>query len=204
MNKRKDIKIILLFSVVGVLLIGFLIYKVYNDFFVDKTGKKTIDSIGFYGYTLSKSDTAIYKTYFKELSDVLNEKEINYEEYAKLISKLFLIDLYTLDNKLGSTDIGGIEFLHKDLKDNFKENMGYTLYKTVEINLDGTRTQKLPIVKDVTISDVFETKYTYNKTEYDAYLITASIEYENDLGYQKDIKLTIIKDDKILYIVKGD
>ena len=42
----------------------------------------------------------IYKTYFKELSKVLNEKTIDYTEYAKLISKLFVIDLYTLDNKL--------------------------------------------------------------------------------------------------------
>ena len=175
MKKKNDRKIILLFVVVGLLLFGFLIYRVNKDFFSKNANKKQIDSIEYYGYTLTKSDTDIYKTTFKELTKVLNEKPIDNTLYAKLIStikilkklisKLFIIDLYTLDNKLSSTDIGGLEFLHKDLRDNFKENMGSSLYKYVESNLDGKRKQELPVVKDVTISDVFETKYTYNKNE---------------------------------------
>lgn len=203
MKKNKGRGVIVIFIIVGIILFGYLGYKVKNDFFKGSERKK-LDSIELYGYTLSKNDTEIYKTYFKELSKVLNEKTIDYTEYAKLISKLFVIDLYTLDNKLASTDIGGLEFLHKDLKDNFKENMGSTLYNFVESNIDGKRTQELPIVKDVNVSDVFETKYTYNKTEYDAYIVSTDITYEKDLGYPKSMKLTIIKDNNILYIVKGE
>lgn len=203
MKKNKGRGVIVIFIIVGIILFGYLGYRVKNDFFKGSERKK-LDSIELYGYTLSKNDTEIYKTYFKELSKVLNEKTIDYTEYAKLISKLFVIDLYTLDNKLASTDIGGLEFLHKDLKDNFKENMGSTLYNFVESNIDGKRTQELPIVKDVNVSDVFETKYTYNKTEYDAYIISTDITYEKDLGYPKSMKLTIIKDNNILYIVKGE
>lgn len=203
MKKNKGRGVIVIFIIVGIILFGYLGYRVKNDFFKGSERKK-LDSIELYGYTLSKNDTEIYKTYFKELSKVLNEKTIDYTEYAKLISKLFVIDLYTLDNKLASTDIGGLEFLHKDLKDNFKENMGSTLYNFVESNIDGKRTQELPIVKDVNVSDVFETKYTYNKTEYDAYIVSTDITYEKDLGYPKSIKLTIIKDNNILYIVKGE
>lgn len=203
MKKNKGRGVIVIFIIVGIILFGFLGYRVKNDFFKGSERKK-LDSIELYGYTLSKNDTKIYKTYFKELSKVLNEKTIDYTEYAKLISKLFVIDLYTLDNKLASTDIGGLEFLHKDLKDNFKENMGSTLYNFVESNIDGKRTQELPIVKDVNVSDVFETKYTYNKTEYDAYIVSTDITYEKDLGYPKSMKLTIIKDNNILYIVKGE
>lgn len=204
MRRKSDRKIILLFVLVGILLLGFLIYRVNKDFFSKNANKKQIDSIEYYGYTLTKSDTDVYKSTFKELSKVLNEKPINNTEYAKLISKLFIIDLYTLDNKLSSTDIGGLEFLHKDLRDNFKENMGATLYKYVESNLDGKRKQELPVVKEVTISDVFETKYTYNKNEYTAYLVTANWTYEKDLGYQTNAKLTVINDNDILYIVKGN
>ena len=204
MKKKNDRKIILLFVVVGLLLFGFLIYRVNKDFFSKNANKKQIDSIEYYGYTLTKSDTDIYKTTFKELTKVLNEKPIDNTLYAKLISKLFIIDLYTLDNKLSSTDIGGLEFLRKDLRDNFKENMGSSLYKYVESNLDGKRKQELPVVKDVTISDVFETKYTYNKKEYTAYLVTANWTYEKDLGYQTSAKLTVINDKDILYIVKGN
>lgn len=204
MKKRTDKKVIALFIITGVILFIFLGIKIYFDFFRDTSVKKQIDSIEYYGYSLEKRDSDIYEDYYKELNKTLGEKDINYSDYAKLISKLFLIDLFTLDNKLGSTDIGGLEFLHKDLKDNFKENMGNGMYKFIEINLDGKRKQELPIVKDVIVDDVFETKYTYNKVEYSAYLVTANIEYEKDLGYQSSIKLTIIKDDKILYVVKGD
>ena len=203
MKKNKGIVVIIIFIIIGIILFGYLGYRVKNDFFKGSERKK-LDSIGLYGYTLSKNDTDIYKTYFKELSKVLNEKTIDYNEYAKLISKLFVIDLYTLDNKLASTDIGGLEFLHNDLKDNFKENMGSTLYNFVESNIDGKRTQELPIVKDVEVSDVFETKYTYNKTEYDAYIVSTNITYEKDLGYPSSMKLTIIKDNNILHIVKGE
>ena len=203
MKKNKGRGVIVIFIIVGILLFGYLGYRVKNDFFKGSERKK-LDSIGLYGYTLSKNDTDIYKTYFKELSKVLNEKIIDYNEYAKLISKLFVIDLYTLDNKLASTDIGGLEFLHNDLKDNFKENMGSTLYNFVESNIDGKRTQELTIVKDVEVSDVFETKYTYNKTEYDAYIVSTNITYEKDLGYPSSMKLTIIKDNNILHIVKGE
>lgn len=204
MKRKSDIKVILLFIVVGVLLLSFLGYRINKDFLSKSTNKKQIDSIDFYGYTLSKSDTDLYKSTFKELSKVLNEKPVNMNEYAKAISKLFIIDLYSLDNKLTSTDIGGVEFLHKDLRENFKENMGSTLYKFVESNLDGKRKQELPMVKEVNVTDVFETKYTYNKNEYPAYLVTVNWTYEKDLGYQTSAKLTIINDNDILYIVKGN
>ena len=204
MKKKTDVKIIIMFILIGIVLFGFLIYKVKKDFFTSNNEHKQIDSIGFYSYTLSERDTGIYKSNFKELTKVLNEKPINYIEYAKTISKLFIIDLYTLDNKLGSTDIGGLEFIHKDLKENFKENMGASLYKFIENNLNNDRTQELPIVKEVTINDITETKYTYKDVEYDAYLVNVKWIYEKDLGYQTSIKLTIIKDNGILYIVKGE
>ena len=204
MKKKSDRKIIILFVVVGIILLSFLGYRVNRDFLSKTNNKKQIDSIEFYGYTLSKSDTDLYKSTFKELSKVLNEKPVDMNSYAKLISELFIIDLYSLDSKLTSTDIGGIEFLHKDLRENFKENMGSTLYKFVESNIDGKRKQELPMVKEVNVTDVFETKYTYNKNEYPAYLVTVNWTYEKDLGYQNSAKLTIINDNDILYIVKGN
>ena len=82
--------------------------------------------------------------------------------------------------------------------------MGSSLYKNVLSNIDGKRNQELPIVSKVNVDNVFKTKYTYNKEEYDAYLVTLSWEYEKDLGYQNSIKLTIINDNNILYIVKGE
>ena len=202
--KKHNITIIILFILIGLLLFGFLGYKVYNDFFKDSNPTKKLVSLDLYGYTLSKNDTDVYKTNFKELQGVLNETPVNFQEYAKSLSKLFIIDLFTLDNKLASTDIGGLEFIHKDLKENFKDNMGATLYKNIENNLNGNRTQKLPIVSKITSCEVSDTKYTYLDNEYDAYLINISWEYEEDMGYQNSAKITLIKDDEMLYIVKSE
>lgn len=207
MSKRKnksDTLTIIVFVMIGVLLFGFLGYRVYNDFFNKPDTKKEIESIGLYGYSLHDRDSRAYKDTFKELSKALSTNNIDYKNYATLASKLFIMDLFTLNNKLGSTDIGGLQFIHKDLKENFKENMGDTIYKYVEINVDGKRTQELPVVKEVTVSNVLETKYTYNNKDYPAYAVTANWEYEKDLGYQKSMKITFIKDKNILYIVKGE
>ncbi len=204
MKKRNDRKILALFIIVGIILFGYLGYRVYNDFFKSKNTHKPIDSIELYEYTLSNNDTSVYKDNFKALSKVLNAKPIDYTEYAKLISKLFIIDLYTLNNKMGSTDIGGLEFIHKDLRENFRDNMGSSLYKFMENNLNGDRTQNLPEVSDVEIVDITETKYTYKDLTYDGYIVNAKWTYVTNLGYQSSMKLTIIKDKDILYIVKGE
>lgn len=204
MSKKTNSKIILLFIVVGIILFSILFIKVYNDFIKDNSAQKEISSIEYYGYTLNSNDTDLYKSYYKELDKVLKEKQVDYRSYASLLSKLFIVDVYNLNNKLASTDIGGLEFIHPDLKENFKENMSETLYKYVESNIDGKRTQELPIVKEVKVNNVFETKYTYNNTEYDAYLVNMNWSYEKDLGYQTSSKLTVIKVDNILYVVASE
>ncbi len=204
MSKKTNSKIILLFIVVGIILFSVLFIKVYNDFIKDNSAQKEISSIEYYGYTLNSNDTDLYKNYYKELDKVLKEKQVDYRSYASLLSKLFIVDVYNLNNKLASTDIGGLEFIHPDLKENFKENMSETLYKYVESNIDGKRTQELPIVKEVKVDNVFETKYTYNDNEYDAYLVNMNWSYEKDLGYQTSSKLTVIKVDNILYVVASE
>ena len=204
MSKKQDIRNIILFILIGLLLFGIVGYKAYNDFFKNSNPDKKLMSLELYGYTLSKRDTELYKTNFKELEGILNEKPINYQEYAKTVSKLFIIDLFTLSNKTTSTDIGGLEFIHKDLEENFKENMGNSLYKNIISNLDGKRVQSLPTVSSIEATEVFETKYTYQKVEYEAYMVTLKWEYENNDNYQKSIKLYLIKNNDILYIVKGE
>lgn len=204
MSKKQDVRNIILFVLVGLVIFGIVGYKAYNDFFNSDSPSKKLVSLDLYGYTLSKNDTDLYKDNFKALEKTLSETPINYDDYAKLLSKLFIIDVFNLNNKISSTDIGGLEFLYKPLKENFKENMGNTLYKHVQVNLDGKRTQNLPEVTSVEVTDLFPTKYTYNKKEYEAYIATVKWEYKQDLGYEKNMKLTLIKDNNIIYIVKGE
>lgn len=204
MSKRKDIFMIMMFLLIGGLLIGFTVYTVKKEFTKEEVTIKKLISLDLYGYTLSERDTELYKTNFKVLEGVLNENPVNYSDYAKSVSKLFIIDLFTLNNKLTSTDIGGLEFIHKDLKENFNENMGATLYKNVVSNINGKRNQKLPEVASIEAEEPKEIKYKYGNKEYDGYEVNLNWEYVEDLGYEKKLKVTMIKDSDKLYIVKGE
>lgn len=166
--------------------------------------KKELDSLELYGYTLDDYDSDLYKEYFNDLKNTLNSKEVNYEYYAKEIVKLFVSDFYTLDNKLTSSDIGGVEFIPSDMVENFKMHAGDTMYNHVKTNIYGDRVQKLPIVKSVEVTNIENITYTYKDKEYSAYKVSARWEYQEDLGYKNNEIFTLIKDNNKLYIVVGE
>lgn len=166
--------------------------------------KKELDSLELYGYTLDDYDSDLYKEYFNDLKSTLNSKEVNYEDYAKEIVKLFVSDFYTLDNKLTSSDIGGVEFIPSDMVENFKMHAGDTMYNHVKTNIYGDRVQKLPIVKSVEVTNIDNITYTYKDKEYSAYKVSARWEYQEDLGYKNNEIFTLIKDNNKLYIVVGE
>ena len=166
--------------------------------------KKELDSLELYGYTLDDYDSDLYKEYFNDLKRTLNNKEVNYEDYAKEIVKLFVSDFYTLDNKLTSSDIGGVEFIPSDMVENFKMHAGDTMYNHVKTNIYGDRVQKLPIVKSVEVTNIENITYTYKDKEYSAYKVSARWEYQEDLGYKNNEIFTLIKDNNKLYIVVGE
>lgn len=166
--------------------------------------KKELDSLELYGYTLDDYDSDLYKEYFNDLKNTLNSKEVNYEDYAKEIVKLFVSDFYTLDNKLTSSDIGGVEFIPSDMVENFKMHAGDTMYNHVKTNIYGDRVQELPIVKSVEVTNIENITYTYKDKEYSAYKVSARWEYQEDLGYKNNEIFTLIKDNNKLYIVVGE
>ena len=166
--------------------------------------KKELDSLELYGYTLDDYDSDLYKEYFNDLKNTLNNKEVNYEDYAKEIVKLFVSDFYTLDNKLTSSDIGGVEFIPSDMVENFKMHAGDTMYNHVKTNIYGDRVQELPIVKSVEVTNIENITYTYKDKEYSAYKVSARWEYQEDLGYKNNEIFTLIKDNNKLYIVVGE
>lgn len=207
-NKKLNLKKIYYFvSVVLVIVIILVIgIKVYFDFFRNDEKptqtRENLDTLELYGYTLDDEDTELYKTYFNELKKVLSEEEIDEEKYASLLVQLFIVDVYNLDNKLTSTDIGGLEYIHADMVENFKINLGDTMYNTIESNLYGDRTQVLPIVSNVNIDGIEEYTYQYDNKDYSGYLVNASWEYENDLGYENQSSFILINDNNKLNIVE--
>ena len=190
-----------------ILFIYFFGGVIYN-FILDKPIKenknevKSSNTIKGYEYLLYEDDLDIYKDEFDKLKKNLESKKIDYEEYAKSISKMFLIKLYSLGNLDNKYDIKATEFIYPDAIENFKLNVVNTLNKYIEDNSEGNRKQELPIVNNVKINSFEETKFEINENEYDAYKVDLIIEYIKDLGYDKKAELIIIKSDKYLYIVE--
>lgn len=181
----------------------YLIYTVLNPS-VPVNKVEEISNIPNWGYTLDDRDTSLMKGYFDELKGILKKDEIDYKEYAEVLSKLYVTDMYTLNNKINSYDVPCLEYVEPTSVDNFKLNIMDTLYKNIIDNSDKKRTQTLPEVSNVLILSNEETTYKLNDQELDGYKIELSISYVTDLDYDEEVTLTIVKIDKKLYIVKQE
>lgn len=162
-----------------------------------------VNEIAGYNYKLESNATRLYKKYFNELDTELKDNEIDEENYAKLVSKLFIIDFYTLNNKVTNKDIGGIDYIHSMKKNEFISNASSTIYKYVKNNLYGTRKQKLPEVNNVEIISVENIVYKKDLLKDDkGYKVKAKIGYVKNLDYPKETELVLIHEDNKLAIVE--
>ena len=112
---------ILIYSVGGIYYIEY-VYKDNNEPVV-----KNLAEIEGYPYSLKSNACKLYKDEFNILKDNL-ENNYNEEEYIKSISKLYIIDLYSLKNKINKYDIN-VDFIYPDIVSNYRLNIENTLYK---------------------------------------------------------------------------
>lgn len=164
----------------------------------DSQKTNVVEEISKYGYTLDDRDTVYMISVFNELKTELNSKEVNYEKYAELLSKLYVIDLYTINNKTSKYDVGSFEYVHPDGVDNFKLQVGDTLYKYLgTLNKD-----EKPEVINTTVSNIETDKYEYKDKSYDAYKLHITWEYKTDLEYDTEANVILMKDNNKLYVVE--
>lgn len=161
------------------------------------------DTIEKYNYSLKSNATQVYESVFNNLKAELEKEEVDYRVYAENISKLFIIDLYTLNNKINKYDIGGVEFVYPDAQANFKLNVQNTLYKYLTYNETG-KNNGFPEVSDVQITESKEDKFKIGDVEYQSYVIKMSISYTLDMGYDTEAEvIVIVKDDKCYVVEKN-
>lgn len=210
---KKFIITIFILAILGVG--GFFGYK---HFFMKPQSTKPVkkvytDKIKGYGYNLEKRDTKLFKEKFEELKTILKEKDVDFEDYAKTLAQLYIIDLYTINNKDTTYDVGSTEFIYPDALENFELKVKDTLYKYIEDNTDKKRKQELPEVKSIKVKSVDKDTYELklkddddNETSktLDSYVVSLSWEYKKDLGYDKEAKVILVKDEKgkKLYVVE--
>jgi hypothetical protein len=207
MKKKKCILFIILIVIIIAVVIGAILLVNKNKKKPEVEEEKqavVLNSIEEFNITLDDLDTDLYKKEYETLKNNLQSEKINYEEYAKSISKMFIIDLYSLKAKLNKYDVGGVQFVYPPIAENYTLNVEDTLYKYMEDNSKGKRKQTLPMVKSVTVSSIKANKYTIKSEEktYEGYKVKVSWEYEKNLGYDDEAELIIIKVDNKLYIAE--
>ena len=204
MKKQKrgtDKKREFILFVVFVCVVSILIYRFNKKEDINEI--VAVSSIDDYNYVLDSNETRVYKNYFKDLEKLLKSDNIDEEEYASLISKLFIIDFYTLNNKLTNQDVGGLQFINSKIKDNFYSKAVNTIYKYVKSNIYGERRQNLPEVKDVEIESIKSIKFDEGNIQDNiAYEVVCNVLYKKDLGYSDKIIIRLIHEDNKLTIVE--
>ncbi len=195
MKKRRiKKKPLIILSLIILIAIGALVYFVFFNKEEEQVAEiKNVDTIEGYDYTLSENATKYYKDLFKELKDVLTADEVDEDKYASLVARMFLADFFNLDNKITKNDVGGLQFVYKDFRDDFTKLASSSMYKTVESDVYGKRNQELPIVSSVSVEKTDNTTFTYgDNTDDNAYIFDFTITYEDDMGYQETGTLTLI------------
>ena len=203
MKLKKKVKVILIIAIILIITgLGFLAYESVKPKAV-KTA--TVENeIEEYGYTLKSTRNDRYKEAFQELKDILSKKKVDEEAYLKQISKMFIMDFYTLNDKLANTDVGGIDFVHTNAKTNFLEKAEDTVYKYVENDIYGNRDQQLPEVTEVTVEKVENIEYTIGTdfTDDFAYQVEVSLKYKEDMDYPTKATLIFVHEDNKLSLVE--
>lgn len=199
----------IIITIIVILIIGALGTGGYFYFINQKQNEpieekkpEMLDTIDSFGYKLEDRDTELFKEIYEELKNILLEEKIDYSKYAELLSKLYIIDLYTINNKISKYDVGGADYIYPDSKENFELKVRDTMYKYVEDNSNNSRNQDLPEVKLIQTETLEEVKYTLNEKKYDGYKVNVKWEYTKEEDYDKETNLFLIKDKNKLYIVE--
>ena len=203
MRLKKKVKVILVLAII--LIIAGLAFLAYESFKPKATKTATVENeIEEYGYTLKSTRNDRYKKMFQELQDILSKKKVDEEAYVEQISKMFIMDFYTLNDKLANTDVGGIDFIHTNAKTNFLEKAEDTVYKYVENDIYGNREQQLPEVTEVTVEKVENIEYTIGTdfTDDNAYQVEVSLKYKEDMDYPTKATLIFVHEDNKLSLVE--
>ena len=128
-NKKK----VIIFSLVIIIVIGIIgvaSYALLKPEETEDTPKNvnevTIDGYGIYA---DDNDSELYRDEYEKLRENLLSDEIDYDEYARSVAKMFIIDLYTIKNKTNKYDVGGVDFVWPDGLENYRTNVTDTIYK---------------------------------------------------------------------------
>lgn len=203
LSKKKIFKFLITLIVIVAIIIGAISLFSNNG----KSTKKVVkveDEIEKYGYKMDDNETKYYKELFKKLKTTLESDEVDEDEYATLVSQLFIADFLNLDNKTSKNDVGGVQFVYTDFQNDFIKLAKEGIYNGIITESSGVKDQsKLPVVTNVEVVNLEHISHDYlDTTDDDAIKVDLNITYETDLDYQKTTSLILVHNDIKLEIVE--
>ena len=177
-------------------------YESLQNTYCEMVNFEMPEEIEGYDYILKPTRNDRYKEMFHQLERILNEQEIDEKAYITQISKMFIMDLYTLNDKTSSDDIGGMDFVHSNVRDKMERILKNGVYYYLDD--EDYDVSELPEVTDVFIEKIENINYNYNPDFNDsfAYQVDVSIVYKEDLGYPTFANLIFIHEGNKLSLVE--
>lgn len=126
-RKTNKFDFILFTAIIILTLVAFYQIKPY----IIRSNKKVHSRINNYPYKTTNKSTILYKKYFKELKTILDKETVDEEAYAKKVVQCFAADFYDTNSKENKLDIGGLDYLHPSIVDDFKEKATNSYYKYI-------------------------------------------------------------------------
>ena len=199
LKKKKRKKKVLLILVLIIIVVGGIL--VYNFKFKNKNGSsknvvtvKVVDSLDDYGYSISDKDSKYYKSEFEILKELAKNDDATEEEIVKQVAKLYVIDLLSLQEKINKYEVTCSQYFYSDKRSMNTQKIIDNFYNLIQDNAYNDRKQELPSVKNVEITNYDTDKYKMNDTTVNSYDVTLKVEYQKDLGYDKNVAVTLVKD----------
>lgn len=162
---------------------------------------KVENTIESYNYILNDNSSDYYKEEFETLKEMLNSETWDKLEEAKLIAKLYTIDLLSLNNKINKYEVTSSQYFYPSKQDMHTSKVIDTFYNLLEDNAYDDRKQKLPEVSNVSVSNTLEDTYILDEEEYPCVVVDLDITYREDLGYPTTAKVILILDNDKYYVV---
>lgn len=148
-NKKLVKTLFILLTIMMVALAGLEIKN-----YLDATNKRQIvkEIIEVGPYKLSVKETALEKEIKKELKIAIEAKDQN--AILQQVSRYFVADYFTLNDKVSVNDIGGLQFVFTNNFKNFKTNAINSYYGDLPRFQEVYGEENLPAVESVTASKV--------------------------------------------------
>lgn len=167
-------------------------------------------------YSLRKNATEYQKTIYKEIGLEFKKEPIDQSAISGLVVKNYVADFYTWTNKLRFNDVGGLQYLHKDIQGWVSAQALESFYGDLLYYLDNGTAEGTLEVSDVNVQ-VEPTEYYVEDLDEEealeegvqkhvAYRVHATWSYQPSTRldvseYQNEAIFTLIADEEGLFSI---